>query len=245
MTPDDLSGRIALVTGGSGALGSAVASALDARGMSVAVHWHSAKAEAEAMMSRLHHRALAPGADLTSWQETVDMVKAVEAELGPIGVLVNCVGISRDGLLVTQSPAAWAEVVTVNLIGTFHACRAVMRQMLKSRFGRIVSVTSPASLVGSPGQTAYSASKAGINGLTRSLARECAHRGVTVNAVSPGLMESTLTNRIPARTRQRILQAIPMGRICSPAEMARVVTMIIDTPYMTGQVISVDGGITS
>ena len=238
-------GRVALVTGASGDLGGAIAVALDARGYAVAVHHHANAQAAEAVAARLTQRSVVVGADLGDWAATKEMVGGVVEELGTIGVLVHCAAVRRDALLAVQRPEAWAEVVQVNLVGTFHICRAVVTGMLRARYGRIVNVVSPAALIGSPGQTAYGASKAGVVALTRSLALECARRGVTVNALSPGYMETAMTRDLSDRVKAEILGRVPLGRPASLDEVSRAACFIVDADYMTGQVISVDGGVTA
>ena len=148
-----------------------------------------------------------------------------------------------DGLMATQSVDDWTATINVNLIGTFHTCRAVLPSMLRQRWGRIINVVSPAGLIGSRGQTAYSASKAGVMGLTRSLALECGKRKVTVNALSPGLMATALTEEMPDEVRKALLERTAFSRLGQPEEIAKGVELLLDADYMTGQVLSIDGGI--
>jgi 3-oxoacyl-[acyl-carrier protein] reductase len=236
---------VALVTGGSGALGAAIAVELDRVGMSVAVNHHTNSVAAKSVCEQLENPALAVQADLGDWSEVSAMEERVRRELGPVAVLVNCGAIRRDGLMATQSPAEWAEVIRVNLVGTFHACRAVVPRMLKMRWGRIINVVSPAGILGNSGQTAYGASKAGVIGLTKTLAVECGRRGVTVNALSPGFMQTALTGDVPQAAVDRLLDRVPLARITTAEEVARATAFIVDSGYMTGQVISVDGGLTA
>lgn len=234
---------MALVTGGSGGLGAAVCRALDAEGFSVGVHANRRLDVGEKLAAELTNPSFAASADLTAWSQARDLVEQVEHELGPLAVLVNCAGVRRDGLMAGQSPTDWVECVSVNLIGTFHACRAAVPQMLRRRHGRIVNVVSPAGLAGSAGQTAYSASKAGVIGLTRSLARECGRRDVTVNALSPGYMETAMTATLPAEAKARLRDVAALGRAVEPEEVAKAVPFIVACDAMTGQVVAVDGGI--
>jgi 3-oxoacyl-[acyl-carrier protein] reductase len=236
--------RVALVTGGSGALGHAVAKTLDKLGLSVAVHFHGNADAARAVTDDLSNPTTIVQADLADWSSAAAMEETVRAELGTISVLVNCGAVRKDGLMATQSPAEWAEVIGVNLIGTFHACRAVVPRMLMARSGCIVNVVSPAGIMGSEGQTAYSSSKAGVIGLTRSLALECAKRRVTVNALSPGFMDTEITRSVPAAVRERIIDRVPLRRVAEPDEVARGVTFLLESPFVTGQVLSIDGGMT-
>jgi 3-oxoacyl-[acyl-carrier protein] reductase len=235
--------RVALVTGGSGQLGGEICRVLDAAGYDVAVHYMSGAERAEAVASELGRRTTVVQADLADWDAVAEMEEKVRAELGPVAVLVNSGAVRNDGLMAGQSPEKWRQVIDVNLIGTFHACRAVVARMLRARWGRIVNVVSPAGLIGSPGQTAYSASKAGVIGMTRSLAYECGRRGVTVNCLSPGFMETEITAGVPAEVKEAILARTPLARFGNPAEVAALIPMIVDAAYMTGQVISVDGGL--
>jgi 3-oxoacyl-[acyl-carrier protein] reductase len=234
--------RVALVTGASGGLGAAIACVLDRRGFRLALLYHSNAERARQVQREMRNLSLAVQADVASWESVREMEATVEAELGPVAVVVNCSGVRRDGLMATQSPDEWADVVSTNLLGTFHVCRAVLPRMLASRWGRVVNVVSPAGVVGSAGQTAYSASKAGVIGMTRSLALECARRGVTVNALSPGYMETDMTRDLPSQAKQKLLDAIPLRRVTTPGEVAETVALIVDTPYMTGHVLAVDGG---
>lgn len=236
---------VALVTGASGGLGAAIALDLDAAGYNVAVHFRAAEQRAAAVVERFRQVGMTVQADVSDWDETNAMHEKVAAELGPVDVLVNTAGMRADGLMAGQGPAEWKRVIDVNLLGTFHTCRAVVPQMLRRRSGWIVNVVSPAGLRGSPGQTAYSASKAGVVGLTRSLAHECARRKVMVNALSPGYMETTMTRDLPEDAKRRILDAIPAGRITTVEEVAAATRLIIGTPYMTGQVVSIDGGMSA
>ncbi|HBF82704.1 MULTISPECIES: SDR family oxidoreductase [Streptomyces] len=235
-------GRVALVTGASGALGAAVARVLDHRGYRLALHYTSGEDRARKVAAGLSGPSALVRADVADWTATRDMVERVRAELGGISVLVNAGAIRRDGLMVTQSVDDWTRTVAVNLSGTFHTCRAALPDMMRNRWGRIVNVVSPAGLHGSPGQTAYSASKAGVLGMTRSLALECGRFGVTVNALSPGLMATALTEELPAEVGAALVARTAFGRTGTPDEVARGIELLLDADYMTGQVLSIDGG---
>jgi 3-oxoacyl-[acyl-carrier protein] reductase len=171
------------------------------------------------------------------------MVDDVTERLGPVSVVVNSGAVRKDGLMATQSVCEWTETIQVNLLGTFHVIRAVLPGMLQRRWGRVVNVVSPAGLMGSRGQTAYSASKAGVIGLTRSLALECGRRNVTVNALSPGFMETELTRAVPDDIREGYLARTAVRRFATPEEVAAGVELLVDSDYMTGQVLSIDGGL--
>jgi 3-oxoacyl-[acyl-carrier protein] reductase len=235
--------RVALVTGASGAFGAAVARVLDGRGFRLALHYRSGLDRARKIAAELSRPSVVVQADVCDWSATKAMVTQVQDELGVVSVLVNSGAVRMDGLMATQSVDDWTATINVNLIGTFHTCRAVLPSMLRQRWGRIINVVSPAGLIGSRGQTAYSASKAGVMGLTRSLALECGKRKVTVNALSPGLMATALTEEMPDEVRKALLERTAFGRLGQPEEIAKGVELLLDADYMTGQVLSIDGGI--
>lgn len=235
-------GRVALVTGASGALGAAVARVLDHRGYRLALHYTTGEDRARKVAAELSESSVVVQADVADWAATRSMVDRVRAELGAISVLVNAGAIRRDGLMATQSVDDWTQTIAVNLIGTFHTCRAVLPDMVGARWGRIINVVSPAGLIGSRGQTAYSAAKAGVLGMTRSLALECGRCKVTVNALSPGLMASTLTEKVPAEVSAALVARTAFGRMGTPGEVARGIELLLDADYMTGQVLCIDGG---
>lgn len=234
--------RVALVTGASGALGAAVARVLDRRGYQVALHYTTGEDRAREVAAGLGGPSTVVQADVADWAATRDMVERVHAELGDISVLVNAGAIRRDGLMLTQAVEGWTRTIAVNLIGTFHTCRAVLPDMVRARWGRIINVVSPAALMGSKGQTAYSAAKAGVVGMTRSLALECGRSKVTVNALSPGFMATALTAAVPAEVGAALLARTAFGRMGTPDEVARGIELLLDADYMTGQVLSIDGG---
>jgi 3-oxoacyl-[acyl-carrier protein] reductase len=238
-----MSHDVALVTGGSGGFGAAVARVLDARGYRVAVHYATGEARARKVQGDLSQPSMVVDADVTDWNSVRTMVARVRAELGDVSVLVNAAGVRQDGLLATQPVEEWAAIVAVNLMGTFHACRAVLPRMLRQQWGRIINVVSLAGMIGSAGQTAYSAAKAGVIGLTRSLAMECGRGHVTVNAISPGFMSTELTGDVSDELRSAFLARTALGRFATPAEIARCVEVFLDSDYTTGQVLSVDGGL--
>jgi 3-oxoacyl-[acyl-carrier protein] reductase len=233
-----------VVTGGSGALGAAVTRRLQASGFAVAIHYCSDRGAAEALVDGVEG-SFAVQADLSDWDAVQAMSDRVHQRFGSsVGVLVNCAAIRGDAPMAGQSPAEWRRIIDVNLLGTFHTCRALSPRMLQHRYGRIVNVVSPAGQVASPGQTAYSASKAGVIGMTRSLAHECGRRGVTVNCLSPGLMATSMTSGLPPEVVGAIVDRMAVAEMVPLDEVAAAVDLLIASPHLTGQVLAIDGGIT-
>lgn len=235
---------VALVTGASGGFGRALALELDRLGCSVAVHYNSSGAGADETAAQLVNPSAIVGGDIADWDQAKAMVATVEKTLGAVDVLVNNGGIRHDALMAMQDPGDWSRVIQTNLVGTFHMSRAVVPGMLSRRWGRIVNIVSPSGFIATPGQTAYSASKSGVMGLTRTLAAECARRGVTVNALSPGFMITGMTEDLNEAAKEAIKTKCPMQRFGTTDEVARAVRVFLDVDYMTGQVVNVDGGVT-
>ncbi|MEO3870714.1 SDR family NAD(P)-dependent oxidoreductase [Nonomuraea sp. B12E4] len=234
---------IALVTGASGGLGQDLAIELDALGCRVAVHYNRSEAEARAVADKLGNDSMVVTGDVASWDAVSEMYRQISDRLGPVDVLVNNGAIRRDGLMAMQRPVEWKQVIDTNLVGTFHTCRVAVPHMLRQRWGRIVNVVSPSGLIATAGQTAYSASKAGVIGLTRTLAAECGRRGVTVNALSPGFMITAMTRDLSATVMDNIRDKSPIPRFGTTQEVARGIGFFLDSDFMTGQVVSIDGGV--
>jgi 3-oxoacyl-[acyl-carrier protein] reductase len=234
---------VALVTGASGGLGQALAIELDQLGLRVALHYNSSEGPARAVQSKLANDSVVVGGDVASWGAVRDMQARIEAVLGPVDVLVNNAAIRNDALMAMQSPEDWRLVIDINLVGTFHTARAAVPHMLRQRWGRVINIVSPSGLIATAGQTAYGASKAGVIGLTKTLAAECGRRGVTVNALSPGFMETAMTDGASERFKAGMREKLPVPRFTTPDEVARAIGVFLDNDYVTGQVLSVDGGI--
>ena len=234
-----LGGKLALVTGASRGIGRAIAAELAAAGASVVVGYRSGAEEAEALAAEIGGRAVQ--ADVADPEQAARLVE----EAGDLDILVNNAGLTRDGLILRMSDEDWRTVLDTNLGGVFHTCRAAARGMMKKRAGSIVNLTSVVGLHGNPGQTNYAASKAGIIGFTKSLARELGSRGVRANVVAPGYITSRLTDEISEEMRALMLQNTPLGRLGDPENVAGAVRFLCsdEAGFITGEVLLVDGGL--
>ena len=244
-----LEGRVALVTGGSRGIGAAVAKRLAAEGASVVVNYAGRADAASEVVSAIEDAkgsALAVRADVSDSASCSALVQAAVARFGRIDILVNNAGITRDGLLVRMSDEDWASVIQTNLSGAFYLSRAVGKLMMKQRSGSIINMASVVGVMGNAGQVNYAAAKAGLIGMTKSIARELAGRGVRANAIAPGFIATDMTDALPEAAREAAVATIAMGRLGTPEDIAAAVAFLAsdDSAYITGQVIAVDGGMT-
>ncbi len=245
-----MSDPVALVTGGSRGIGRAIAIALAEGGRSVAINYRSNADEAKETL-RLVQAAGGEGVcvqgDVGDSGDVDRFFKEVEDSLGRVAVLVNNAGVRMDGLALSMADEAWDKVIRTNLFGTFACCRRALRPMVRGRWGRIVNITSITGLRGNPGQANYSAAKAGVIGLTRTLAREVAGKGITVNAVAPGLIETDLISDLPAERFDALVAETPMKRAGAPKDVAGLVAYLCSdgANYVTGSTVVADGGLTA
>jgi len=242
----ELNGRVAIVTGGAQGIGKAIALTLARHGVNVVVtdiNLERAQATAQEIEA-LQVRSLAIKANVADVSAAEQMVKETVDKLGKIDILVNNAGITRDNVLLRMKPEEWDQVMEVNLKGTYACTRAALKFMFRQKNGRIVNIASITGLMGNAGQANYSASKAGIIGFTKAVAREYANRGITVNAVAPGFIDTAMTQAIPEKEREALTRQIPMERLGTPDDVAAAVYFLVSdlSRYITGQVINVNGG---
>jgi 3-oxoacyl-[acyl-carrier protein] reductase len=244
----DLTGKVALVTGGGRGLGRAIALAMAEQGADVGVNYRSnadSAAEVVTRIGAMGRSAIPIQGDTSAGREACEaIVKAAIEEFGKVDILVNNAGITRDNLMMRMDEEEWQSVIDTNLSGPFWMTRAIARPMLKARSGRIINMSSVAGRMGNVGQTNYASAKAGLIGLTKSVARELASRGITCNAIAPGLIETELTADIPAAAREFVINSTPLGYIGSVEDVAAAAVYFAsdEARYVTGQVLGIDGG---
>ena len=242
-----LTDKIALVTGAGRGTGRAIAETFAAQGAYVYLNYHGSKEAAEEAVAQIVKdggKAEAVQCNVADFQACGEMITRIIKKSGRLDILVNNAGVTKDGLLMKMSEEDYDQVLDINLKGTFHTIRHASRYLIRQRTGRIINITSVSGVLGNAGQANYSASKAGVIGLTKSAARELASRGICVNAVAPGYVETDMTKVLPEQVRVQMLSQIPLGRAAVPQEIANVVLFLASeqSAYMTGQVLCVDGG---
>ena len=243
-----LTGRTALVTGGSRGIGRAISLALAEEGADVAVNYVSSEAAARDVITsitKMGRRGMPAQADVSDFPDTFRMAQDVLKEFGHLDILVNNAGINSDKTFVKMDHASWRKVLSINLDGVFNCTKVFVDQMLKQNYGRVVNITSVIGQIGNFGQANYAASKAGVAAFTKSLAKELAGKGVTVNAVAPGFIETEMVTGVPDKVKNRLLDQIPLKRFGSAEEVARAVCYIVssDGDYITGAELSINGGL--
>ncbi len=239
-----LNGKTAIVTGGSRGIGRAIALRLSSLGADIAIIYAGNSEAAEKTAEECRRsgvRAIPYRCDISCGDEVRNTVKMINSELGNISVLINNAGVTKDGLVAMMSEDSWDRVIDTNLKGAYLMTRAVIPCLLRSKGGRIVNISSVSGLMGNAGQANYSASKAGLIGLTKSVARELAHKGITCNAIAPGFIRTDMTKDI--EDNNPLLSSIPLGRMGEAEDVASAAAFLIASPYITGEVIRVDGGL--
>ena len=244
----DLSGKSAIVTGASRGIGRAIAIDLAKRGASVVVNYNASEAAAQEVVQAIEAaggKAVAIKADISKMEDATALVKAATDALGKVDILVNNAGTTRDTLLMTMKEDDWDTVIDTDLKSVFNCSKAVVRQMIRQRSGRIINITSVVAMAGQAGQTNYAAAKAGVIGFTKSLAKEVGSRNITVNAVAPGFVPTALTNVLTDEQKDAAIKLTPLGRFGKPEEVAYAVSFLAseEAAFITGAVLSVDGGL--
>ncbi|MBT2725954.1 3-oxoacyl-[acyl-carrier-protein] reductase [Bacillus sp. ISL-75] len=243
----NLEGKAALVTGASRGIGREIALELARQGANVAVNFSGSEAKANEVVDEikaLGREAFAVKCDVSNSGEVAEMVKGTIDRFGKLDILVNNAGITRDNLLMRMKEEEWDDVININLKGVFLCTKAVTRQMMKQRVGRIINIASIVGVSGNPGQANYVAAKAGVIGLTKTTAKELASRNITVNAIAPGFITTDMTDKLPEEVKTEMLKLIPLARLGEPKDIAKITAFLAsdDSAYITGQTLHIDGG---
>ncbi|MEH7480582.1 3-oxoacyl-[acyl-carrier-protein] reductase [Neobacillus drentensis] len=243
----NLEGKAALVTGASRGIGREIALELARQGANVAVNFSGSEAKANEVVDELKalgREAFAVKCDVSNSGEVAEMVKGTIDRFGKLDILVNNAGITRDNLLMRMKEEEWDDVININLKGVFLCTKAVTRQMMKQRVGRIINIASIVGVSGNPGQANYVAAKAGVIGLTKTTAKELASRNITVNAIAPGFITTDMTDKLSEDVKTEMLKLIPLARLGEPKDIAKITAFLAsdDSAYMTGQTLHIDGG---
>ncbi|MBC8591021.1 3-oxoacyl-[acyl-carrier-protein] reductase [Wansuia hejianensis] len=242
-----LKAKLALITGGTRGIGKEIAMALAKEGVNIAITYNSNDSLAYEVVEEIKNnnvKAMAIKANVSNGEEVNNMIKVIEDELGSIDILVNNAGITKDNLLIRMSQEDWETVLDVNLKGVFLCTKAVARSMMKKRYGKIINISSIVGITGNGGQGNYSASKAGVIGFTKSIAKELGPRGIRVNAIAPGFIQTDMTDKLKEEVKDQMLKNIPLGIFGIPKDIANLVVFLSseNSDYITGEVIKVDGG---
>ena len=242
-----LNNKVALVTGASRGIGRAIALLLAQSGASVAgmdINMDTLTSTMKEIENITGCKTLSAYGDVGNYASIEQAVAEIVKELGPIHILINNAGITKDNVMLRMKDEEWHDVIRINLTGTFNCTKAVIKTMVKNRYGRIINISSVVAVMGNVGQANYAASKAGILGFTKSIAREYASRGITVNAIAPGFIETDMTRKLSEDVRNALIKQIPMGRLGTPEDVAKVVRFLAsdEASYITGQVIHINGG---
>ena len=240
----DLKGKVTFITGSTRGIGLAIAKAFAQAGANIVLNGRSAiSAELIAEIEAFGVKCIGVSGDISDFEEAGRMIQETQEKLGPITILINNAGITNDKLMLRMKPEEFDQVLKINLVGTFNMTQQVLKKMLKQREGAIINLSSVSGLIGNVGQANYAASKAGVVGFTKSVAREVAPRGITCNAIAPGFIQTDMTDVLSDRVKEQVTQNIPLQRFGQVEDIAQTAIFLAKNPYITGQVINVDGGL--
>lgn len=240
----DLKGKVTFITGSTRGIGLAIAKAFAHEGANIVLNGRSAiSAELIAEIEAFGVKCIGVSGDISDFEEAGRMIQETQEKLGPITILINNAGITNDKLMLRMKPEEFDQVLKINLVGTFNMTQQVLKKMLKQREGAIINLSSVSGLIGNVGQANYAASKAGVVGFTKSVAREVAPRGITCNAIAPGFIQTDMTDVLSDKVKEQVTQNIPLQRFGQVEDIAQTAIFLAKNPYITGQVINVDGGL--